>query len=132
MNDNRRTGDRRVIVLGASPERWRFSNKAVRCYLELGYTVFPVHPTAREVEGLPVFASIPLVPENASLLLMYVRPGIGLACVEEAPGRGVESVILNPGTSSPALVERIAKLGMKPIEECAIVRVGRSPAEFPG
>jgi hypothetical protein len=47
-----------VIVLGASPERWRFANKAVRCYRELGYTVFAVHPTASVVkESTPFRAS---------------------------------------------------------------------------
>jgi hypothetical protein len=72
-----------------------------------------------------------MVAEEAPLLLMYVRPEIGLRCIDEAPGRGVETVVLNPGTESPELLRRIAELGMRAVQDCAIVRVGKSPADFP-
>jgi predicted CoA-binding protein len=121
-----------VIVLGASPQRWRFSNKAVRCYREEGYRVFPVHPTAPEVEGIPAVASLDRVPEPAELLLVYVRPEIGLRCVENGVPSGIRSVTLNPGTSRADLVRRLAELGLEVREECAIVALGRSPSEFPG
>ena len=120
-----------VIILGASPQRWRFGNKAVRCYEEAGYRVFPVHPEAEEVEGIPAAPTISAVPEPAELLLVYVRPQIGQGCIAEAAGRGVRRVILNPGTSSPALVRLIQERGMEAVETCAIVALGRSPAEFP-
>lgn len=120
-----------VIILGASPQRWRFGNKAVRCYREAGYRVFPVHLDATEVEGIPVSRTIAEVPERAELLLLYVRPGIGEKCIDEAPGRGVRRVFLNPGTSSPELIRKIEALGMEAIDGCAIVALGRSPSEFP-
>lgn len=120
-----------VIILGASPQRWRFGNKAVRCYRDAGYRVFPVHLDATEVERIPVFRTIAEVPERAELLLLYVRPEIGIECIDQAPGRGVRRVYLNPGASSAELVRRIEDLGMEPIEACAIVALGRSPSEFP-
>ena len=111
--------DEKVIVLGASPERWRFGNKAVRCYRDAGYRVFPVHPTATAVEGFAVHRTIADVPEDVALLLLYVKPAIGLQCIEAAPARGVRRVILNPGASSAQLVARIEALGMEPVETCA-------------
>lgn len=119
-----------VIILGASPRRWRFGNKAVRCYGEAGYRVFPVHPDAKEIEGIPVSRTISDVPDRAELLLLYVRPEIGERCIDEAAARGVRRVIMNPGTASRALTSRIEALGMEAIEMCAIVALGRSPAEF--
>lgn len=129
MNDDRAA--RRVLVLGASSKRWRFANKAVRAYLEAGHEVIPVHPRETEVEGLRVYPSLADVPERAALLLLYVRPEVGLQCIDEAPARGVETVFLNPGTESEELAERVRQLGMEPIQACAIVAIGRSPAEFP-
>jgi len=122
---------RSVIVLGASPQRWRFANKAVRCYLEAGFRVYPVHPTADAVEGIAAAATIGEVPGTADLLLVYVRPEIGERCVAEAPARGVTRVVLNPGTSSASLVRRLHEMKLEVREECAIVALGRSPAEFP-
>jgi predicted CoA-binding protein len=120
-----------VIILGASPQRWRFGNKAVRCYSDAGYRVYPVHLQAAEVEGIPVSRTIAEVPARAELLLLYVRPEIGEECIAEAEGRGVRRVYLNPGTSSAELVRRIEALGMEAIDACAIVALGRSPSEFP-
>ena len=125
------TGARRVIVIGASPKRSRFSNKAVRCYLELGYDVVPVHPTATEVEGLRAYPSIAEVPGTAELLLSYVRPDLAIPVLDQAVAKGVRRVYLNPGADGPEVVARIRELGMEPVEDCAIVAVGRSPAEFP-
>lgn len=120
-----------VIVLGASDDRSRFANKAVRAYLEAGYRVFAVHPTATECEGSPVYRAIADVPEPSELLLLYVRPNVSIGVIDQAPKAGVRRVFLNPGTESDALRERIRALGMEPIEDCAIVAIGRSPAEFP-
>ncbi|MEZ4651264.1 MAG: CoA-binding protein [Candidatus Eisenbacteria bacterium] len=123
--------ERRVIVLGASPKRARFSNKAVRCYRELGYEVVPVHPLAKEVEGLAVYPTIADVPGEAELLLSYVRPELAISAMEEAAKKGVRRVFLNPGADGPTIAAKIRELGMEPVEDCAIVAVGRSPAEFP-
>jgi predicted CoA-binding protein len=125
------SSDRRVIILGASPQRSRFSNKAVRAYREAGLEVLPVHPSAGEVEGVAAYPSIAAVPGPADLLLLYVRPEIALSAIEEAARHGVRQVFINPGTGSRALTERIVELGMEPIQGCAIIALGKSPAQYP-
>ena len=51
-----------VAVVGASSDRRKFGNKAVRAYLAAGYEVFPVHPTETSVEGQTVYRSVKDVP----------------------------------------------------------------------
>ena len=51
-----------VAVIGASADRSKFGNKAVRAYLTRGFTVYPVNPKETTIEGLPAFASIDAVP----------------------------------------------------------------------
>lgn len=121
---------RSVIVLGASPDRSRYSNKAVRSYAELGYTVYPVHPKEPEIEGWKASSSVDAVDGEAGTLLMYVRPEVGLAVISQAPGKGVREVFVNPGSGSPELVAKIRELGMNPVEACSIVAVGKSPADY--
>src|SRR5262249_28986799 len=51
-----------VAVIGASNDRRKFGNRAVRAYLEQGYTVVPINPHETQVEGLKAYASILDVP----------------------------------------------------------------------
>ena len=56
------TPERAIIIVGASSNRSRFANKAVRAYRAIGWTVYPVHPREKEVEGIPCHASVADVP----------------------------------------------------------------------
>jgi len=42
-----------VAVIGASNDRSKFGNKAVRAFQQTGHKVFPVHPAQMQVEGFP-------------------------------------------------------------------------------
>ena len=44
-----------VAILGASADRSKFGNKAVRAFLARGYTVYPVNPKGGEIEGLAAY-----------------------------------------------------------------------------
>ena len=54
-----------VAILGASADRSKFGNKAVRAFLARGYTVYPVNPKGGDVEGLPVYKSLADIPAEA-------------------------------------------------------------------
>ena len=43
-------GNLSVAVLGASGNKNRYSNKAVRLLREKGYKVYPVHPTKEDIK----------------------------------------------------------------------------------
>ena len=54
-------------VAGASRDRSKYGNKVFRAIIASGRTVYPLNPTAVEVEGHPAFATItdlPVVPES--------------------------------------------------------------------
>ena len=44
-----------VAVIGASSDRQKFGNRAVRAFLREGYTVVPINPHEAEVEGLRTY-----------------------------------------------------------------------------
>ena len=46
-----------VAVIGASNDRAKYGNRAVRAYKRQGWTVYPVNPGLATVEGLPSFAT---------------------------------------------------------------------------
>jgi len=123
-NDSSR---RRVAVIGASADRRKFGNRAVRAYLRQGHEVFPINPHAREVEGLPAYASVLDVPGPIDMATFYVPPEIGLTVIDEVAAKGIGEVWLNPGSESPELVARARAFGIEPIEACSILAIGELP-----
>jgi predicted CoA-binding protein len=119
-----------VAVVGASSNRSRFGNKAVRAFLNRGYSVVPISPTETEVEGLPAYRSVLDVPGGVDVATFYVRPEIGLQVIEEVARKGIGSVWLNPGASSPELVSKAESLGVTPMVACSILAIGESPSAY--
>ena len=121
-----------AVIVGASPDRSKFGNKAVRSYLKMGWTVLPVHPKAAEIEGVEAVASLADVQGPVERVLFYVPPQVGLSLLDDVLALGPTEFWVNPGAESPELVTRARELGLDPIMACAIVDVGDSPANHPG
>jgi predicted CoA-binding protein len=119
-----------VAVIGASNNRRKFGNRAVRAYREQGYTVIPINPRALEVEGLKAYASVLDVPGRIDLASFYVPPEIGEMVIEQVFQKGVGEVWLNPGADSDALIARARALGLRPIVACSIVALGMNPSDL--
>jgi hypothetical protein len=120
-----------VAVLGASADRSKFGNKAIRAHLQQGYEVYPVNPKGGEIEGLTVYKSLADVPvERLDRISVYLPPKIGLAMLDEIAAKDCDELWLNPGSESDELVEKAESLGLEPIQACSIVALGVRPSAF--
>ncbi|MFM7215527.1 MAG: CoA-binding protein [Verrucomicrobiota bacterium] len=119
-----------VAILGASTDRNKFGNKAVRAYLQSGFRVFPINPKEPAVEGLPSFPSIRDVPERPEVISVYLPPPVTLKLLPDIAQRGCEELWLNPGADSGEVVAAAESLGLKVVQACSIVALGLSPAQF--
>jgi acyl-CoA synthetase (NDP forming) len=118
---------RTVAVIGASNAREKFGNKAVRAYLRQGWTVYPVNPNEREVEGLPAYPSITDIPGPVTRATLYLPPEVGLRVLDGIKAKGVTELYVNPGAESDDLMTRAEALGLDPIWACSIVDIGERP-----
>ena len=116
-----------VAVIGASNNRHKFGNRAVRAYLRQGYTVVPINPHETNVEGLPTYKSVLDVPGPIDMASFYVPPEIGELVIVEVAEKQIPEVWLNPGADSDALIARARSLSIKPIVACSIMAVGQNP-----
>src|SRR3954469_19038783 len=116
-----------VAVVGASSNRSKFGNRAVRAFLQQGYTVIPINPNESEVEGLKSYRSVLDVPGPIDMASIYLPPEIGEQVIGEIAQKGIAEVWLNPGAESDALVARAKALDLKPIVACSIVAIGENP-----
>jgi len=120
-------GSKVVAVIGASSNRRKFGNRAVRAFIQQGYTVVPIHPHEREVEGLKAYASVLDVPGPIDMATFYIPPAAGELVIEEVARKRIPEVWLNPGSESVALVARARALSLQPILACSLVAIGADP-----
>jgi predicted CoA-binding protein len=119
-----------VAVLGASADRRKFGNKAVRAYLQQGYRVYPVNPTQSEIEGLKCYPSLDQLPERPHLVSVYVQPQVLLRLLPEIAAKGCDELWFNPGTESDEALALAEQLRLNVIQACSILGAGVSPAEL--
>ena len=121
---------RRVAVIGASNDRQKYGNKAVRAFAAQGYDVVPVNPHETSIEGLATYPSVIAVPGTIDMATMYVPPEVGLQVIEDIARKKIPEVWFNPGSESSALVARAQALGLNAIEACSIMGIGDSPGRY--
>jgi predicted CoA-binding protein len=117
-----------AAVIGASNDRRKYGNKALRALRERGYNVWPVNSNESEVEGIPAFKSIRDVPERPEMITVYVRPEVVLQILPDIAAKGCDELWLNPGTESDEVLRRAEELHLNVIQACTIIGVGISPA----
>jgi predicted CoA-binding protein len=119
-----------VAVIGASPDRHKFGNKALRAFAEAGYNVVPITPHHQEVEGKRAYASVLDYPDAIDMATVYVPPDIGEQVIESLAKKGIIEVWFNPGADSRPLITKARALGLEPVQACSIIAIGMSPAQF--
>lgn len=124
-------GRKTVAVLGASADRSKYSNKAVRAYQRQGWEVYPVNPKGGEIEGLRVFTSVDEIPGPIDRMTVYLPPPVGLKALPAIAKARPGELYINPGAESEELVSKARELGLSPILACSIIEIGASPGQFP-
>jgi predicted CoA-binding protein len=119
-----------VAVIGASSNREKFGNKALRAFANKGYTVFPINPNEAEVEGHAAFTSVLDVPVAIDMATFYVPGDVGLRVLDDVVKKNIPEVWLNPGADDPRLVEKARALGLKTVRHCSIIAIGDSPSRY--
>jgi predicted CoA-binding protein len=121
---------RTVAVIGASNNRRKYGNKALRAFLAQGYAAIPINPREKEIEGHRAYASVLDVPETIDMATVYVPGHVGVRVMEELAAKQVGEVWLNPGADDPDVVARARELGLHVIQACSIIGIGESPGRF--
>ena len=119
-----------IAVVGASSNRHKFGNKALRAFRAEGYTVLAINPNEAEVEGVKTYPSVLDVPHAIDMATVYVPPDIGQHLLAEFEKKKIAEIWLNPGAESDELLAEARRRKLNVIAACSIVGIGRSPYEF--
>jgi predicted CoA-binding protein len=119
-----------VAVVGASNDRSKFGNRALRGFRAQGYRVIPINPHESDVEGIPAYRSVLDVPDPIDMATVYVPPDIGLKLLPEFAQLAIGEIWINPGAESDELLEEANRLKLNVIVACSIMAIGRDPYDL--
>ena len=109
-----------VAVIGASTDRRKFGNKALRAFREAGYRAIPITPHHPEVEGERAYATVLDYPGAIDMATVYVPPEIGEHAARTARAeRALARCGSIPAPDAPALLAKARALGIRPIQAAA-------------
>lgn len=120
-----------IAIVGASRDRKKYGNKAVRAFRDGGWTVFPINPREEEIEGLKCYPSVVHCPDSIRRVSMYVPPDVGKPMLEAIASKQPKEFYLNPGSEDEELIARAKELGLEPTVACSIVNIGMRPDMYP-
>ena len=123
---------RTVAVVGASSDRSKFGNKAVRAYIDQGWGDYPDNPKGGRIEGLQVYTSIEDIPVKIDRVTLYLPPAVGVKALPAIAALAPAEFFVNPGSESDEFVEEAKRLGLDPILACSIIDLGITPTDVPG
>ena len=119
-----------VAVVGASRDRHKFGNKAVRAFRDAGDTVIPINPHETDVEGLRTYGSVLDVPGAIDMATVYVQPDVALRLLDEFERKRIPEIWLNPGADADEVLDEARRLGLNVIAACSIIGAGKRPSEY--
>jgi acetate---CoA ligase (ADP-forming) len=87
---------RSVAIVGASPRENTLGNNVVVNLSRFGYagSIFPIHPTAAQVAGLPAYRSFAELPEPAECAVLAVPADKIAAAIEEGAANGLRAAVV--------------------------------------
>ena len=100
-------------------------------YLEAGWTVYPVNPNEKTIEGLEAYPSLADVPAELDRISVYLPPRVTLSIIPEIAEKNAGQTLFNPGSANPRVYAAADQAGFAYRPACSIVDIGLSPAQFP-
>ncbi|NLN93731.1 MAG: CoA-binding protein [Candidatus Hydrogenedens sp.] len=119
-----------IAIVGASSDRKKYGNKALRAFVEGGWKVFPVNKAGGIIEGLEVFTSLDEITEKVDRVSMYLPAALGITMLDQVLRKMPCEFYLNPGSESDELIALAREKGLEPIQACSIVNIGLRPDMF--
>lgn len=110
-----------VAVIGASPKKERYSNKAIQMLDEYHHNPIPVAPGHEEIEGKKVYQNLSSIPDKIDTVTMYVGPERQSDIIDQIIDINPDRVIFNPDTENKAAANRLKKAGISVVEACTLV-----------
>ncbi|TVR40143.1 MAG: CoA-binding protein [Bacteroidia bacterium] len=110
----------RTLVLGASPNPLRYSNKAVKRLLANDKEVVAIGKRETEIDDVKVLKGTPSL-EDIHTVTLYLGPANQEDYLEYIVSLKPKRIIFNPGTYNKKLEEMAESNGIDCVEDCTLI-----------
>lgn len=111
-----------TLVFGASPNKLRHSNKAVKSLVRHNRNVVPIGLRKGTIEGVDILTGKPNV-ENVNTVLLYVGAKRQPEFYDYLLGLKPERIVFNPGTENPEFQKMVEENKIEVVKGCALVMI---------
>lgn len=111
---------KKTVVLGASPNPSRYSNRAVKRLTSNGFEAVPIGIRKGEIEGISIVTDSPFV-RNVHTITLYMNPERQKPHYDYMLSLQPERIIFNPGTENPELMRLAKENGINIEVACTLV-----------
>jgi predicted CoA-binding protein len=116
------TAQKRIAVVGVSRSGRKFGNMAYKELKARGYEVYPVNPSAREIDGERCYGSLHEIPVPVDGVLTSVQPDATLRTLRECTSLGVKRVWMQNGSESEEAIRFCQENGISEVHgECILM-----------
>jgi len=112
-----------VLVMGASPNPDRFSNKAIRHLLHLNHEVAAIGKRQGMVGDVPIVDDYPHL-KDVHTVLIYLSPPRQPGIVDYIISLKPKRVVFNPGTENHEFEELLKSHDIKVVRDCSLMMMG--------
>jgi hypothetical protein len=111
---------KKTLVLGASPNSARYSNRAIKKLLEYNHEVFAIAKRATTIETVEVQTGQPNL-KGIHTVTLYLNPDNQEEYLDYIIRLKPKRIIFNPGTWNPKLVKLAREANIEIEEDCTLV-----------
>ncbi len=113
---------KKSLVIGASENIDRYSNKAIRSLLQHGHQVLALGSRKGEVLAIPIHTdTTALEMADLDTITVYISPKYQSEYMDWIVAQKPKRVIFNPGTENADFAQKLAASGIEAIEACTLV-----------
>ena len=112
---------KKTLVIGASPNGFRYSNRAVRQLSQLSHEVVAFGKEEGLIGDVPITTQWPDTTADIHTATMYISPKFQKEFYEKLMALRPKRIIFNPGTENVELKKLADKNGIQTLNACTLV-----------
>ena len=111
-----------LALFGKSTSGKKFGNMVLKELQGKGFTVYPVHPSAEEIDGVACYSDPSTLPSNVDAAVLVIPPARTEEVVQTLGQTGIRHVWMQQGAVSHAAVNSCKEQGIDVIAgECVLM-----------
>lgn len=115
--------DTSFAVVGATDRPGKYGGIIYRDLKGKGFDVYAVNPYRESVDGDPCWPKVSDLPAMPTMAVLVVPAQRGLGVLEDCAEAGVKRIWVQPGASSPELIDALEQGGFDYVaNDCVMVR----------